>query len=399
MKPTVLFVTEIRPYPLHGGMHIHIYNVLESLCRHFQVIVLAPPVAAECPLLNWVVKWRPLPEYEISLSAKATNGRHLLQPRPAWQACLQALLQEYQPHVVWFNYGHWGQYAPLVHRYGAIAVMRSHNVQSEITRQRAATLSGQPVWIPTRLRAWLEAYHERHLFRHFDRVVSVTEIDRRYHAQFVGDRRSRLIPNYINERRYEGQAALQRAEQLLILTGSFDSFQNVQGVVWFNREIWPQLKAAWPTVRLQLVGTGAQNLPDAILQDQQIEAIDSVPDMVPYLRNATIAVVPLRHGSGMRFKILEALACELPVVSTTLGARGIVATNGESMLLADSAADFTQAILMLLHDRAKRTQLAEQGLAILRQHYTAAVNTTLIRQLVEEVTCQTLKPLKRIPRS
>ena len=76
--------------------------------------------------------------------------------------------------------------------------------------------------------------------------------------------------------------------------------------------------------------------------------IDSVPDIVPYLRHATIAVVPILHGSGMRFKILEALAAEVPIVSTTLGAQGIAVTHGESIMLADNPTDFANAILTLL---------------------------------------------------
>lgn len=112
-----------------------------------------------------------------------------------------------------------------------------------------------------------------------------------------------------------------------------------------------------------------------------------MPDIVPYLRRATIAVVPILHGSGIRFKILEALACEVPVVSTPLGAQGIKVKEGESILLADNAAAFAQAILTLLQDHAKRTQMARQELAVLRQHYTASVNTVRIQQLVTEILC------------
>ncbi len=385
MKPIVLFVTEISFYPLYGGMQIHLYNVLESLCQHFTVVVLAPPAAEECPLKQAVLAWYVLPEYEINLRAKVINGRYLLQPRPAWQVCLQQILVEQQPQVVWFNYGHWGQYAPLVRRYGANAIMHTHNIQSDISRQRATNLPLSHLRLLTHLRAWIEAYHEHRLFRHFDRIVSVTEIDQRYHARFVGDKRSRLIPNYINETFYQQDELSPRADHLLILTGTFNTFQNVQGVRWFTQAVWPQVKAAYPGVRLQLVGKGANNLPGDHLDDPQIETIGCVPDMVPYLRRATIAVVPIRHGSGMRFKILEALACEVPVVSTTLGAQGIATSNGTSIMLADSATDFAQAIIALLQDCTKRAQLAQQGLAVLRQQYTAPVNTARIQQLIAEL--------------
>lgn len=139
MNQTILFITEIKPYPLYGGMYIHIYNVLESLCQHYNVIMLSPPVDEDCPLRDQVMAWYPLPNYATGRGSKVQNGLYLLRPRPAWQAVLSAILQRHQPDGVWFTYGHWGQYVPLVHQYGAFAIMMTQNIQSELTRQRATT--------------------------------------------------------------------------------------------------------------------------------------------------------------------------------------------------------------------------------------------------------------------
>ncbi len=387
MKPTILFVTEIKPYPLYGGMYIHIYNVLESLTLYYNVIVLSPPVEETCPLQAQVVAWYALPAYPIGLRAKAQNGLYLLRPRPTWRCALTEILQRHRPDGVWFTYGHWGQYAPFVQQHGAFAIMLTQNIQSELTRQRAATMPVGPLKSLTRWRAWAEAYHEHKLFRNFDRVISLTEIDRRYHARFVGDERSMLLPGFIQEETYLSAQPIQRAEQVVILTGSFSSFQNAQGTRWFIQEIWPQIQAALPGVCLQLVGRGATQLPSAILDNPAVVAIDGVPDIMPYLRRATVAVVPILHGSGMRFKILEAMACNIPVVSTTLGAQGIAVKDGESIMLADDPITFVQAILTLLQDCHKREQLAQRGLALLRQHYTVAVNRERIQRLVEECLC------------
>lgn len=382
-KPTVLLITEIRLYPLYGGLYIHIYNVLESLCQHCNVVVLAPPVTADCPLCTKVVAWYPLPEYQTDLWNKVRNGYYLWRPRPSWQAYLQEILQNHQPQVVWFTYGHWGQYAPLVQQQGAIAIMQTQNIQSDLSRQRATTLPFGSHALLAWGRAWMEASHERHLFCNFDRIISLTAIDQQYHAQFVGDTRSLLIPGFIREEQYQLAQPCPRADDLLIITGSFESFQNVQGILWFMETVWPHVQAARPHVRLQLVGKGARQLPAALMQAPQIEAIDTVPDITPYLRRATIAVVPILHGSGIRFKILEALANELPVVSTTLGAQGIAVDDGEHILLADTPVAFTGAILTLLDDATKRAQFGQKGLAILRQHYTMPVNTARMAQLID----------------
>ncbi|MCB0064990.1 MAG: glycosyltransferase [Caldilineaceae bacterium] len=387
MRPTILFVTEIQPYPLYGGMYIGIYNVLESLCKNYDVVVLSPPVEEACPLREQVVAWYPLPIYPTDLRHKVQNGLYVLQPRPEWRTVLVQILQRHKPDGVWFTYGHWGQYAPLVHQFGAFAVMMTHNVQSQLTNQRAAIMPLGLLHMLTRFRAWAEAHHERILFRHFDRVISLTEIDRRYHAQFVSDERSILIPGYLDASLYQHDTKMEREEKLLILTGSFNSFQNSQGALWFLREIWPQICRTCPAVRLQLVGKGADQLPIPNQVGLGVETIDNVADIVPYLRQATVAVVPILHGSGIRFKVLEALAAELPVVSTHLGAQGIAVVQGESILLADDANLFAQAVIDLLQDAALRSCLAHRGHAVFLRKYTTAVNTRRIAHLITQL-CQ-----------
>lgn len=361
---------------------MHVYNVLDSLCKHYDVIVLSPPVDEACPLYDQVVAWYPLPSYPTGLGDKVQNGLYLLRPRQAWHRAIEQILQHHKPSGVWFVYGHWGQYAPLIHQYGAFAVMMTQNVQSELTRQRATVTPFGFLSILTRLRAWAEAFHERTLFPRFDYVISLTEHDRCYHGQFVGNERSILIPGYLDEDKYQYTQHAVREENLLILTGSFDSFQNSQGALWFLGEIWPQIRRACPAVRIQLVGRGADQLPIADRVALGVETITDVPDVVPYLRRATIAVVPILHGSGIRYKILEALASEIPVVSTSLGAQGIAGKQGDCIMLADCADDFAEAVVALIQNPQQRHRLAQKGLALFHECYTTTVATAQIEAVV-----------------
>jgi glycosyltransferase involved in cell wall biosynthesis len=105
----------------------------------------------------------------------------------------------------------------------------------------------------------------------------------------------------------------------------------------------------------------------------------------PYLQQAAIAAVPLLHGSGTRFKILEALACMTPVISTTLGAQGLDLVPGESIMLADAGPDFAQTMINLLNDGARRSRLAQNGMKTLKNQYSFDANTQRMRQLVMEL--------------
>ena len=85
-----------------------------------------------------------------------------------------------------------------------------------------------------------------------------------------------------------------------------------------------------------------------------------VQDLVPYLARAAVMVVPVRAASGMRVRILEALARGMPVVSTTMGVEGIEAIDGEHLLVADEPFAFTQAVVRLLDDPALRILVAAE---------------------------------------
>ena len=105
---------------------------------------------------------------------------------------------------------------------------------------------------------------------------------------------------------------------------------NAEGILWFVRAIWPLIHSAVADVQLRIVGR--EPPPEVLaLASNQIRIYADVPDVRPYLHGALLAIVPLLHGGGTRLKILEALACALPVVSTTLGAEGLDTVPGRTL--------------------------------------------------------------------
>jgi glycosyltransferase involved in cell wall biosynthesis len=98
--------------------------------------------------------------------------------------------------------------------------------------------------------------------------------------------------------------------------------------------------------------------------------VGPVPDAIPELARSRIAVVPLRTGSGTRLKILEAWAAGLPVVSTSIGAEGLPAKDGEHLLLADSAAEFVDAVTRLLTCPVLCRSLGAAGRLLVEKEFT-----------------------------
>ncbi|MCP4525596.1 MAG: glycosyltransferase [Aestuariibacter sp.] len=385
MTIRILLVTELELDPPYGGQFIRCRNIIDSLCRHFSVIVLAPKVDSACKLVTQVQAWHHLPSERHSALPKANSIRYRLTTRPAWETCLKRIYQQHKPQITWFDYGHWGQYTALAREYGTQTIMGTHNTQADLARQEYQVMPYGKARVVQWLRCWAQRNHEQRFFNRFDRIVSVSEADRRFHAQFVGDERSVLISNYVNEADYALEEPVERADNLVILTGNFGSFQNSQGLGWFLKQVWPDVRRQIPQAQLQLVGRGSDRLIKQLDQHPNVTCIGETPRVAPYLRRAAIAAVPLLHGSGTRFKILEAFACKTPVVSTTLGAQGLDLISGENIMLADTGPDFAQAIVSLLKHSPRRSRLAQNSSNILRNQYGFDANTQRIRQLVMEM--------------
>jgi glycosyltransferase involved in cell wall biosynthesis len=145
---------------------------------------------------------------------------------------------------------------------------------------------------------------------------------------------------------------------------------NISAVRFFRTEIWPLLRARWPRLVWRLIGKNPRAVRALVGSDERIQLLGPVDDAVCELSRAGIAVVPLLAGSGTRFKILEAWAAGLPVVSTSIGAEGLPACNEQNILLADSASLFADAVSRLLTCPDFAEKLGSAGRSLLEKEFT-----------------------------
>jgi glycosyltransferase involved in cell wall biosynthesis len=159
-------------------------------------------------------------------------------------------------------------------------------------------------------------------------------------------------------------------EEAIVFSGNMEYHPNVAAVRFFRAEVWPRLRERWPALVWRLVGKN----PDAVKQytsgDPRIQVAGPVDDAVRELARARAAVVPVLAGSGTRFKILEAWAAGIPVVSTSVGAEGLPARDGENILLADTGPAFAETVSRLLASPALRGRLGVAGRRLLEREFT-----------------------------
>lgn len=203
----------------------------------------------------------------------------------------------------------------------------------------------------------------------YKHVIVLTEVDRQMLIDFMGN----------GDKIYVSPAVVQIADACdkhvlptasrLTFVGSEGHYPNLDAVVWFCQEIAPYLRSKGFHFTFQIVGPWRGSYVKELQKScPEMELVGYVEDLHSFL-NGSIVLVPIRIGSGMRMKILDAVSSKAPFVTTTKGVEGIDFRHGEECLKADSASDFASAIIKLVGDEKLQTKLADQAIDRLQKLY------------------------------
>jgi glycosyltransferase involved in cell wall biosynthesis len=218
--------------------------------------------------------------------------------------------------------------------------------------------------LQTRAGAWLywRAIErlQRRICRKFDRILTLSEHDRRTLLARDPTLSIGVLPFPIGIDPVAAPAP-DRAGAQLLFVGAMHRDANVDAVAWFCREMLPQVRAEVPATRLAIVGADPPPVVRRLAAQEHVEVTGFVETLEPYYARADVFVAPLRIAGGIASKTLDALAAGCPVITTTLGNEGLGATAGEHLLTADTPAEFAAAVVRVLRDADLRARLGARG--------------------------------------
>jgi polysaccharide biosynthesis protein PslH len=237
-------------------------------------------------------------------------------------------------------------------------VLFQHNVESILWRRQAAHEPNPVHRLAFKIEAAKMARYERRAVNRFHHIIAVSGQDREQMARMTDAARISVVPTGVDLKQFTAALGARAARPVIVFVGSMDWEANIDGVDFFCRDVWPQVKRAVPAARLRLVGRNP-HARVARWADDSIEVTGTVPSVIEHYEEAMVNIVPLRIGGGTRLKIYEAMAMRKATVSTAVGAEGLDVEDGRDILLADDAAGFAGAIIRLVRDDALRCRIED----------------------------------------
>lgn len=358
----ILFLTPRLPYPPRKGDQVVTYNRLRTLSTRHEITLLTftdgiDDLDAEIVLRQYCARIIriPHPKWRIAwnLLSKGIWSSIPLQViyywSPGFRAALTRLLAIEQfdlMHVFLVRL------RPYIEK-TTLPVMMEYVDSMRLNLSRQVSVSrGWRRWLYKEEQRRMDSY-EPSTSAYVDSGIFVSDLD----ANYAGYPQPLVLKNGVEIP--DRQAICEGT--VLAFSGNMGYLPNIQAVQWFVNHCWSTIRARHPKATFRILGDGA---PGEILQLARIPGVELkgfVPNMAEALLDAAIAVAPMQSGSGIQNKILEAMACGLPVVTSTIGLGPIAATPGKEILVADSPREVIDAICYLLENHEIAKSIGAQG--------------------------------------
>jgi len=238
-------------------------------------------------------------------------------------------------------------------------------------------------WGPRRIVARFEAgrlrSYERRVVTMADQTVVASARDK---EALGGVRGVSLVPNAVDLEAFP-YARRDREPATVAFTGNMGYFPNVNAAVWFAKDVLPLVRAAVPGVRFLIVGARPARSVRALAADPAVTVTGRVDDMSPFLRRATVAVAPMRTGSGQQIKILEAMASGVPVVASAAEAEQVGGRHDQELLVASTEREFADHVVALLGDEGRADRLARNARRLVEARFTWEHSVAALERVYE----------------
>lgn len=376
----VLWISPKLPYPPESGDKLRQFNLIRNLSANVEISLVAFTLTKqEEDLAGYMNQFcqrvktfffHELSQFQrIRSIVTSVNPYYVLRyQNPDVSNYIQHEIETFRPDLIQIEHTYLAEY--LRHISTSLkcpTILTKHNIDADLAFQ-SYKLADSAV---KRVFWWIEwrkmAFYEPLADNLFSSVVVMSETDK---MEILGRKKPptcvHVVENGVDTQRM--QPLRPHSEPIMLFVGALDYPPNQDAAICICQEILPLLQKYFHNARILIVGRkpSAEILN---LRSQCVEVHGDVPEVEPFYKRASVAIVPLRAGSGSRLKILEAMALGRPVVSTSKGAEGLEIDPGRDFMLANDPTAFAQSIRNLLDDRDLYERIAARARKTVEQKY------------------------------
>lgn len=226
--------------------------------------------------------------------------------------------------------------------------------------------------------------YEFDMYRRADTVLTLTAEGKEELLKICPELDISIVPHGVDVD-YFAFSDRDEAEESIVFVGNYLHYPNVDAVLYFHIEIWPHLKNLVPNIKFYIVGQAPPPEIKRLARDEAIIVTGRVDDVRPYLRKGRAFICPVKLGGGFRGKILEAMALGRPVISTSLGAEGIPAQDGDNIIISDDPESFAQGVVELMKNKTLFQKIANNARKLVEEKYAWEKGVEVMEGILEKM--------------
>ena len=294
---------------------------------------------------------------------------------------IEKVIQTFQPDIIHAESLYTSLYFKYLKKYSQPKIMRAQNIESNIWKLRSKNEKNILKKIYFHYLSKKLNTYELKIAHLADLIVSITEDDHNYFKKQIKNKAIITVPTGYQVKTIELNST---KEPNYIFFGALDWFPNIEALNWLIQKAWPEILTKNPSAQLHIAGRNP-NKKDITQwkKAKNIKFYGQVENAEEFLKNGKIVLVPLFTGSGIRIKIIEAMALGLPVVATTIAAKGINVKNHYNILLADTEKEFAKQAIELHENIELYNKISNNAQLFISQQYNSKkhVNKLVIKYM------------------
>lgn len=376
----ILMLTPYLPYPLLSGGQIRTYNLLKKLANKHEVTLFSlikdndekkyiPELEKYCKNVR-VFKRSSKPFTLKNIFKTAFSSYPFLVIRNHAPEIISAVEEELKKNKYDLIHAETFYMMPHIPKTSIPTILVEQTIEYlgyESYAKKAFFLIRAILSIDiNKIRRW-----EKHYWKVCDTLIVMSEDDKRYISKEIKEsKKIEVVANGVDTKWFEEVKKTKHQDPTLLSVGTFKWLPNVEAVEFLVKKVWPLVKKELPNAKLWIVGNApTENVYLYEKRDPSIKVIGRIPDIRDAFSGADVLMAPVFSGKGTRYKVLEAMASETPIVSTSTAVEGLNVKNGVHVMIDNTEQGMATLAIELLNNPEKRKTMAQFGKKFVKDNY------------------------------